>query len=116
MRIVNEHAYEYKEGSGGPRGRGCCFEPAAGLGWTKEDMILSSCVADSLLLSLDSAGQALGTGTNSSPLSSSQPLALAMCVVKPDELGMLGEGKRPADLGEKSPGASPWREQKRDMV
>lgn len=78
-------------------------------------MILSSCVADSLLLSLDSAGQALGTGTNSSPLSSSQPLALAMCVVKPDELGMLGEGKRPADLWEKSLGASPWREQKRDM-
>ena len=82
--------------------QGCCR-----VGWTwqalvwlqKKDMNLSSCVTDSLLLSLDSAGQTLGTGTNPPPLSSLQPF-----VAKPDELGTLGEGERATELWERLQG------------
>lgn len=63
-------------------------------------MNLSSCVTDSLLLSLDSAGQTLGTGTNSPPpLSSPQPF-----VVQPDELGVPGEGERATELWKRPQG------------
>lgn len=72
MGIVNKHAYEYK---GVAKGEGLVLlachrvwvEPAGTCLTKKKDMNLSSCVADSLLLSLDSAGQTLGTGTNSPP-------------------------------------------------
>lgn len=90
--------------------QGCCR-----VGWTwqalvwlqKKDMNLSSCVTDSLLLSLDSAGQTLGTGTNPPPLSSLQPF-----VAKPDELGTLGEGERATELWERLQGFTMEREQK----
>lgn len=68
-------------------------------------MNLSSCVTDSLLLSLDSAGQTLGTGTSPPHLSSLQPSAS-----KPDELGVPGEGERATESWERcgGRGASPW--------
>lgn len=43
----------------------------------RKEMNLSSCVADSVVLSFDSDGQALGSGTSLSPLSSFQHPTLA---------------------------------------
>lgn len=53
-------------------------------------MNLSSCVADSVVLSFDSAGQTLGSGTNPSPLSSFLLSALATAEVEPNEVGEGG--------------------------
>lgn len=49
-------------------------------------MNLSSCVADSVVLSLDSDGQTLGSGTNPFPLSSFQISTQAPSQVKPCEV------------------------------
>lgn len=56
-------------------------------------MNLSSCVADSVVLSFDSAGQTLGSGTNPSPLSSFLLSALATAEVEPNEVGEGASGE-----------------------
>lgn len=59
----------------------------------EKEMNLSSCVADSVVLSFDSAGQTLGSGTNPSPLSSFLLSALATAEVEPNEVGEGASGE-----------------------
>lgn len=53
----------------------------------EKEMNLSSCVADSVVLSFDSAGQTLGSGTSSFLLSPFQLSALATFEGEPQEVG-----------------------------
>lgn len=54
----------------------------------EKEMNLSSCVADSVVLSFDSDGQTLGSGTSLSPLPSFQHSTLATFEMEPNEVGV----------------------------
>lgn len=56
-------------------------------------MNLSSCVACSVILSFDSAGQMLGSGAKPCPLASFRHSSLATFEVEPDEVGGIRGGQ-----------------------
>ena len=62
----------------------------------EKEMNLSSCVADSVVLSFDSAGQTLGSGTNPSPSVILSALSTGQVEVEPNE---VGEGVSGEDTG-----------------